>query len=108
MRQQAAIFDRTSMNEDPPSHIMGHLDAVYDSRKLIAIVTASMLLFGTAYAFFAKPVYRADILIQLERNDQNSSKNILNDVSSMFDVKNEFVRGNGGARFPVRGSASRR
>lgn len=87
MRKQAAIFEQTGMNEEPPSHLMGHLDAIYDSRRFIAIVTASMLLFGTAYAYLAKPVYRADVLIQLERNDQNSSKNILNDVSSMFDVK---------------------
>ena len=67
---------------------MVHLDTIYDSRKLIAIITASVLLIGIGYAFLAKPIYRADILIQLEeQTDTGSSKNILNDVSSMFDVK---------------------
>jgi tyrosine-protein kinase Etk/Wzc len=77
------------MNDNPPSHIVSHLDAIYDSRRLIAVVAASILLVGTVYAFLAKPIYRADILLQLERSDQTSSKNILNDVSSMFDIKTD-------------------
>lgn len=88
MRRRENIFDEAGSDEKPPSHIMVHLDTIYDSRKLIAIITASVLLIGIGYAFLAKPIYRADILIQLEeQTDTGSSKNILNDVSSMFDVK---------------------
>lgn len=81
-----ANYERTGTKGDAPSHIMRHLDAIYDSRKLIIIITMSTLFVGIGYAFLARPVYRADILIQLEKNDGNSSKNILNEVSSMFDI----------------------
>ncbi|SPB15371.1 tyrosine-protein kinase involved in EPS biosynthesis [Caballeronia novacaledonica] len=70
------------------SHIGLHLDAIYDSKKLIAVVTGSALLIAAAYLFLAAPVYRADILIQFQKTDSTSvPKNILSDVSSMFDSK---------------------
>ncbi len=62
MRRRENIFDEAGSDEKPPSHIMVHLDTIYDSRKLIAIITASVLLnVGIGYAFLAKPIYRADV-----------------------------------------------
>jgi tyrosine-protein kinase Etk/Wzc len=88
MKRQTT-FDRIGVNEEPPSHVTVHLDVIYDNRRLIGLVIASVLLIGTAYAFLTPPVYRADILVQVEENSTTSAKNILNDVSSMFDVKTD-------------------
>lgn len=72
----------------PPEggHIGGVLDTLYQSRKTIALVTALFTLVGGAYALLARPIYQADILIQVEEN-QNSAKSALSDLSSMFAVK---------------------
>lgn len=72
----------------PPSSFGSYLDALYDNRRLIATITAAMLAIGTAYALLAEPVYRSDILIQVEENT-NSTKSMLGDISSMFDVKTQ-------------------
>ncbi|SAK48371.1 tyrosine-protein kinase involved in EPS biosynthesis [Caballeronia catudaia] len=77
----------TGAGGSQPSHIGVHLDAIFDSKKLIAVVTGSVLLIAAAYTFLSTPVYRADILIQFQKPDGTSRpKNILSDVSSMFDV----------------------
>src|SRR5690606_31599596 len=39
-----------------------------------------------AYAFLAKPIYEANILIQVE-DSAGSSKNILGDLAGVFDLK---------------------
>ena len=62
------------------------IDVLFDHRWLIAGVAMVVTLLGIAYAFMAKPVYQANMLIQVE-DSPNSSKNILGDLSSMFDVK---------------------
>jgi tyrosine-protein kinase Etk/Wzc len=87
MRRQTAVSDGFSVHEDAPAHLTVYLDAIYDNRWLISVIAGTVLLLGTAYAFLSKPVYRADILVQLQESDANPPKNVLNDVSSMFDVK---------------------
>ncbi|MPW20868.1 polysaccharide biosynthesis tyrosine autokinase [Paraburkholderia sp. CNPSo 3157] len=53
---------------------------------LISIVTAAALVVGTAYAFVATPVYRADALVQVD--DSSSILNDkLGDLAAMFDGK---------------------
>lgn len=75
-------------DDGPPGNVASYLDALYDNRRLIALVTGLMLLIGTTYAFLGVPVYRADILVQVEENT-NSAKSMLGDISSMFDVKTQ-------------------
>lgn len=58
------------------------------SRWLILTIAAVVLALGVAYAFLARPVYQADILVQVE-DSPNSAKSLLGDVSSLFDVKAE-------------------
>ncbi|MEW6345007.1 MAG: GNVR domain-containing protein [Paraburkholderia sp.] len=86
MNQLNGPIDYVDADERPPEHIGKYLDALYDSRKLVAAVTGCVLLIGIAYAVLAEPVYRADILIQVEENP-SSTKNLFGDASSMFDVK---------------------
>src|SRR5260370_12974928 len=86
MDRRNASLDSFGTGGDPPTHLVSCLDAIYDSRKLIAALTAGALLLGIAYAFLPEPVYRSDILVQVEEN-ANTTKNPLGDLSAMLDVK---------------------
>lgn len=89
------------MNQNPPSppivvagtpeddiDLVGYLDVLLASRWLIATIAGVVLALGVAYAFLARPVYQADILVQVE-DSPNSAKSLLGDVSSLFDIKAE-------------------
>lgn len=65
---------------------LGHiLDSLYDGRRLILAVTAVVTLLGSIYAFMAKPVYEANILIQVE--DASSAGNLLSQASPLLEGK---------------------
>ncbi|MGY2489166.1 polysaccharide biosynthesis tyrosine autokinase [Cupriavidus sp. CP313] len=87
------------MNQTPPPVVVAappddeidlvrYLDVLIASRWLIASIAGVVLALGVAYAFLARPVYQADILVQVE-DSPNSAKSLLGDVSSIFDVKAE-------------------
>ncbi|MDR2852222.1 MAG: tyrosine protein kinase, partial [Burkholderiaceae bacterium] len=66
------------------------IDVVLDNRWLIAAVTALVLVIGAAYAFFATPIYQANILVQVESNTSGAAglaSNLLGQASSMFDIQ---------------------
>jgi tyrosine-protein kinase Etk/Wzc len=65
-----------------------YLSALYYGRWLIIGSTLLFLLAGIAYATFKQPVYRSDILVQVEQS-ADTQKSVLGDVSSMFDVKTD-------------------
>ncbi|MFC5474700.1 polysaccharide biosynthesis tyrosine autokinase [Paraherbaspirillum soli] len=75
-----------SVPEDDEFDLATYLDILFDQRWLIAAIALAVVMLGTVYAFVAKPIYEANILIQVE-DSPNSSKNILGDLSAMFDVK---------------------
>ncbi|MDR5781706.1 polysaccharide biosynthesis tyrosine autokinase [Caballeronia sp. LZ065] len=63
---------------------------VIDHRWMIGITTAIFMLIGACYAFLAPPVYRADILIQIDDSSAPSysgSKDLLADATSLFNTK---------------------
>ncbi|WP_321858687.1 polysaccharide biosynthesis tyrosine autokinase [Paraburkholderia tropica] len=65
-----------------------YLDMVVSHRWLITITAAMFLAIGSLYAFVAAPVYRADILLQVEDNsDGVAGGNLVSSVSSLFQVK---------------------
>ncbi|MBP0639836.1 polysaccharide biosynthesis tyrosine autokinase [Cupriavidus sp. AcVe19-6a] len=66
--------------------LVRYLDVLIASRWLIVSIAGVVLALGIAYAFLARPVYEADILVQVEDNP-NSANSLLGDVSSLFDVK---------------------
>ncbi|MGS0742805.1 polysaccharide biosynthesis tyrosine autokinase [Glaciimonas sp. GG7] len=72
--------------DDDEVELATYLDILFDNRWLIVSIALFITLLGAAYAFIAKPIYEANILIQVE-DSPNSSKNILGDMASMFDVK---------------------
>jgi tyrosine-protein kinase Etk/Wzc len=68
-----------------------YLDILWENRWLIAGIAFVVTLLGASYAFLAKPVYQANLLIHVEEEGQKESKNIIGDVNSMFDVKPSTV-----------------
>jgi tyrosine-protein kinase Etk/Wzc len=70
------------------SDLTDTLDLLFESRWLIATVAGIALLMSTTYAILAKPVYRADILVQVQDPAGSAAANgLLGDVSTIFDVK---------------------
>lgn len=69
-------------------NLVQYLDVLIGNRHLIVAIAALVLTIGVFYAFLARPIYQADILVQVE-DSPNSAKSLLGDVSSMFDVKAE-------------------
>lgn len=63
--------------------------ALADHKWLIAAITAAVTLLGAAYAFLAKPVYEANLLVQVEDSSPGAAKGMLAEAASMFDVKTE-------------------
>ena len=60
-------------------------------RWLIAAVTMACTVAALAYALVAPPVYEANMLLHVEEEQPNASKNILNDVSSLFETKKAAI-----------------
>lgn len=61
--------------------------ALFKRRWLVLAVAALCMLTALVYALTAPPVYRADLLLHVEEGQPNASKNILNDISSLFETK---------------------
>lgn len=66
---------------------LGHyLDVVLANKWLIAAITALVLAAGAAYAVMARPVYEADVLLQVE-DIADGGKGGLGETGALFDVK---------------------
>ena len=89
MNRDSTSFEKGYPDEDPPARFANYLDTVYDNRKLVAVITTAVLALGVIYAFLAQPIYRADMLVQVEQSADapTPTRNPLGDMSSMFDVK---------------------
>ena len=61
-------------------------DIVVDNRWLIFAVAALAIALGAAYAVLARPVYQANLLIQVE-DTAGSTKNLFGEAAGLFDVK---------------------
>ncbi|NPT40340.1 polysaccharide biosynthesis tyrosine autokinase [Paraburkholderia sp. 1N] len=80
---QNRFIDSTNGEE---IHLADYLAVIVESWKLIVTIALTVLLLGTLYAFLAKPVYRADAMIQVE-DSANSTNDALGQLSSFFDTK---------------------
>ncbi|MFM0362145.1 polysaccharide biosynthesis tyrosine autokinase [Paraburkholderia sediminicola] len=77
-----------SDDKDADGDLVAILDILVENRWSIIAIVCAFLLLGTAYAFLAKPVYEADIMVQVEDSpDTSAAKSLLGDVSALFDVK---------------------
>ncbi|BDG03427.1 polysaccharide biosynthesis tyrosine autokinase [Anaeromyxobacter oryzae] len=83
----------------PPEPTLGeYLDVIVRRRWLVAAVAALSILAGVAYAVLATPVYRSDVLLQVEDRNAGLMLGALGDLSAMFgdaspaDTEMEILR----------------
>ena len=75
--------------QDDEIDLLSLLDVLLDARWLIVGVTALVLMLGGAYAFLSRPVYEANMLIQVEDGKPGigGAAGALGEASSLFDIK---------------------
>jgi tyrosine-protein kinase Etk/Wzc len=62
------------------------VDTIFMERTLVAAIALVVILLGAGYALLAKPVYEADLSVQVE-DSPTSATSMLGDAASMFDTK---------------------
>lgn len=85
--QQATQTPPSYLPEDEGGGMAAYLNVIRDNRWLILSIALVVTVLGVSYAFLASPVYQANMLIHVEENTPNASKNILGEMSSMFETK---------------------
>jgi tyrosine-protein kinase Etk/Wzc len=78
-------------HEDPSFDLKGHLHTLFDNRWLIGGITAIITLVAVLYALVAKPVFEANLMIHVEEESPNASKNILSEASALFETKKAAI-----------------
>lgn len=73
--------------EDEGVGMATYLNVMRDNRWLILSIALAVSLLGVGYAFLSTPVYQANMLIHVEEESPNATKNILGEMSSMFETK---------------------
>ncbi len=73
-------------DDDDIVNLSEYFDILLDRKWLVAGVTAVALGLGVVYALLATPIYKSDLLIQVEDSGPDS-KNFLGDTANLFDVK---------------------
>ncbi len=77
--------------EESTVDLKGYFNTLYDSRWLIGSITAFITVVAVLYALVAKPVYEANLMIHVEEESPNASKNILSEASSLFETKKAAI-----------------
>lgn len=84
--QQLLTGQPSPMDDADGINLVEYWDIVVDNRWLIGAVLGLALAVGGAYAFIARPIYEANLLIQVEDNLGNS-KSLLGEAAGLLDVK---------------------
>lgn len=85
--QQVSLPTPALEDDNDQIHIAEYLDILIDNRWLIAAVVFLAMLVGAAYAIFSRPVYEANLAVQVE-DSGNSAGSFLGDAaSSLLSVK---------------------
>ncbi len=79
------------MADEAPVDVKSHLFTLWESRRLIGAVTGVVTLIALSYALVATPVYEANLMIHVEEESPNASKNILSEASSLFETKKAAI-----------------
>ena len=78
-------------SDDDGFELKSYLNTLYDSRWLIGAITAAITVVAILYALVASPVYEANLMIHVEEESPNASKNILSEASSLFETKKAAI-----------------
>ncbi|GAB3650603.1 polysaccharide biosynthesis tyrosine autokinase [Ramlibacter alkalitolerans] len=73
-------------DEERGINLVEYWDIVVDNRWLVAAIVALAVGLGGAYAFLARPIYEANLLVQVEDNTGNA-KGVLGEAAGLVDVK---------------------
>jgi tyrosine-protein kinase Etk/Wzc len=73
--------------DDRQADLPAYLAIIIAQRWLIAGIALALGLAGVIYAYMAKPVYEANLLVHVEEKGQREPKNILGEAGSMIDYK---------------------
>jgi tyrosine-protein kinase Etk/Wzc len=69
-------------------HLTDYLQAIVANWKSILLITLAVTALGTAYAFLATSVYRADVLFHVvDKAENNNKQDGLQPLTGMFDTK---------------------
>jgi tyrosine-protein kinase Etk/Wzc len=77
--------------DEPAVDLKGYVNTLYESRWLIGSITMFITVLAVLYALVAKPVYEANLMIHVEEESPNASKNILSEASSLFETKKAAI-----------------
>jgi tyrosine-protein kinase Etk/Wzc len=76
-----------AVEQGEPVDVRNCLSFIFDNRRFIAVTVLLVTLLGTLYAFCAKPVYEASILIQVKDGTDTPSSILGERLSNAFDLK---------------------
>ena len=88
-RQRALASSGEAMgmvDADEAPRLSAYSDILLDHKWLIGGIVAFALLVGLVYVTLATPIYRANLLIQIE-DSAPDSKSFLNETTGLFEVK---------------------
>lgn len=71
---------------DDGINLLEYWDIIIDNRWLIAAMLAVAGALGSTYALLARPVYEANLMVQVEDN-AGSAKSVLGEAAALFDTK---------------------
>ncbi|MHB1124334.1 MAG: GNVR domain-containing protein, partial [Ramlibacter sp.] len=83
---QTALPAPAPLEDDDEINLAEYWDILVDNRWIVAAVTALAIAIGAGYAFLTRPVYEANLLVQVE-DSSGSAKSFLGEAASLFDVK---------------------
>ncbi len=75
------------LSDDADTDLRAYVQTLSEQRWLVTWVALAVLLAGMLYAFLARPVYEASLMVHVEEKGQREPKNILGEAGSMFDYK---------------------
>lgn len=85
MNQNMAGINPTGINEDE-INLVSLLDNIWLERKMVGLIAIAIFVLGTAYAFMAKPIYQANLIVQVE-DSPGSTRSLLGEAGALFDTK---------------------
>jgi tyrosine-protein kinase Etk/Wzc len=75
------------LSDDSDTDLRSYLQTLMEYRWMVAAVALIVTLMGSLYAFTARPVYEASLMVQVEEKGQREPKNILGEAGSIIDYK---------------------
>jgi tyrosine-protein kinase Etk/Wzc len=81
---------QSNTEQDETIDLAKYFSVVLDNRWLIVGVALVVTLMGVVYAYTAKPSYESNILLQVQ-DGTGSNKELVGDLSNVFDVKTQAV-----------------